>query len=229
MLCNCVIANGPNKGKQCSNKAKPGTPYCGVHKNCKNPTGSSPAAAAAAAAKPVAKVKSPQPAAAPMPKADNIDLEVIKADAQHMFPGDKQRQEDYVNDIISLYFPQVPTDDKVARYARQKMEQRANMVNRCQRCLKALRARKLLKAHDWFTAASLCQECHQKIAELYHDPGFTETYKKYHKGKIPTMEQLLENGQTNDYYNNTMYTGAKFWADAAARRGAAALPKVPRK
>lgn len=61
MPCKCIIASGPNKGKQCSNKARAGSSYCGVHKNCKNditrdhPAAAAPAppeAAAAAAAGP---------------------------------------------------------------------------------------------------------------------------------------------------------------------------------
>src|SRR3989338_7679531 len=32
--CACILASGPRKGSQCSNQAKPGSNFCGVHKNC---------------------------------------------------------------------------------------------------------------------------------------------------------------------------------------------------
>jgi len=33
--CLCLNASGANKGKQCTNKSKPGSRWCGKHKNCK--------------------------------------------------------------------------------------------------------------------------------------------------------------------------------------------------
>src|SRR3989338_1101088 len=33
--CVCILASGPRKDSQCSNQAKPGSQFCGVHKNCK--------------------------------------------------------------------------------------------------------------------------------------------------------------------------------------------------
>src|SRR3989338_9137926 len=33
--CVCVVASGPHKGAQCTNQAKPGSKFCGVHKDCK--------------------------------------------------------------------------------------------------------------------------------------------------------------------------------------------------
>src|SRR3989344_7372302 len=35
--CACALTTGPRKGSQCSNQAKPGSNFCGGHKNCKNP------------------------------------------------------------------------------------------------------------------------------------------------------------------------------------------------
>ena len=35
--CACILASGHHKGIQCSNQAKPGSTFCGIHKNCKNP------------------------------------------------------------------------------------------------------------------------------------------------------------------------------------------------
>src|SRR3989338_9326851 len=32
--CFCIVASGPHKGSQCSNQAKSGSKFCGVHKNC---------------------------------------------------------------------------------------------------------------------------------------------------------------------------------------------------
>src|SRR3989338_5241541 len=32
--CQCILGSGANKGKQCNNNAKPGSLFCGVHKQC---------------------------------------------------------------------------------------------------------------------------------------------------------------------------------------------------
>lgn len=47
--CQCLNASGANKGKRCINKSKPGSKWCGKHKNCKTISAKTRADAKAAA------------------------------------------------------------------------------------------------------------------------------------------------------------------------------------
>jgi hypothetical protein len=55
--CQCLNASGANKGKQCSNKSKPGSKWCGTHKNCKGGAGAATKPVSKPKAKPVSKPK----------------------------------------------------------------------------------------------------------------------------------------------------------------------------
>jgi len=56
--CRCLNASGANKGKRCVNKSKPGSKWCGKHKNCKTISAKTKADAKAA---PAAKTKTVKP------------------------------------------------------------------------------------------------------------------------------------------------------------------------
>lgn len=56
--CQCLNASGANKGKRCINKSKPGSKWCGKHKNCKTISAKTRADVKAA---PIAKTKTVKP------------------------------------------------------------------------------------------------------------------------------------------------------------------------
>jgi hypothetical protein len=56
--CQCLNASGANKGKRCINKSKPGSKWCGKHKNCKTIAAKTKADAKA---EPAAKTKTVKP------------------------------------------------------------------------------------------------------------------------------------------------------------------------
>lgn len=165
------------------------------------------------------------------PRAAGIDLDTVSQEAKRLFPGDQATQQQYVADLLSMDMPRAPTDDIVSKAAKQKQrkiqEKKAMVADRCARCLQAVRARGLVKDHQWFGVSQVCEECHRGIGDLYHNTDVKDPYRTYHRGAAVPVDQLVSHGAKDGYYNGTMYEGAKFWANAAARRAASSLPSVP--
>jgi hypothetical protein len=158
-------------------------------------------------------------------------MDQLVLDASRLFIGDPKKQDEYIADVIELNFPSAPRRDVVADTHRQEKEKRkatrTAMADHCQRCLKAVKYRGALKDNEWFQVSQLCETCWKGIGNLFHDSEFTEPYQKYHHGDLD-VDQLIRGGSKNEYYNQTMYDGAKHWAGIASRRGVRAMPSVPR-
>jgi hypothetical protein len=76
-----------------------------------------------------------------------------------------------------------------------------------------------------------CINCTNAISTQYQNDivNNRSRYKNYHKGPI-SKDAIMEWGPKDNYYNNTMHMGAKFWANVADRRRSEsivnALPSV---
>jgi hypothetical protein len=163
-------------------------------------------------------------------------LDIATREALTLFPHDKKQQDAYINDVLMLALPlvSVPHDDLPKQRAKERMEdvkkRRTAIKNKCEICLKGIRLRDRLGADTskWAAVAAMCEACHEEIGNFYHTqlPG-SQTYNRYHvKGSLP-VDVLLNNGIKNDYYNHTMYEGAKYWRDAAMRRSLLSAPNAP--
>lgn len=183
-----------------------------------------------------AKIKKPSSAsasasAASAAGATGFNMKQLQQEAEALFPHDPKTQADYMSDYMGVAMPRVPRDDVVSRaheeVQRALQQKRAAMAKNCAQCVKGVKLNKMIKdpAH-WLNLSRICDACQRDIGELYHDKNFKEEYKSYHRGNLP-VDQLVAHGSKSGYYNGTMYTGAKYWTDIAARRAGQAMPKPP--
>jgi len=166
--------------------------------------------------------------------ASGVDFnrDAVQTEAAQMFPGNIALQNEYVADMFKLAVPRPPQNDEVSRAQRARMTKiaadRAQMADQCARCLRAIRGRALVKPDQWFGVGQVCDQCHKGIGNLFHEKEFKEEYRNYHRGEAVSVDDLEAHGAKGNYYNGTMYKGAKYWADAAARRAGAAMPAAPK-
>jgi hypothetical protein len=81
----------------------------------------------------------------------------------------------------------------------------------------------------WRSIIDHCTKCQAEIASQYEKDQLNnlKRYKKYHRDLNPTLEEITTHAPKNQYYNATMYDGAKFWSNIAPARLFQSLPKVP--
>ena len=162
-----------------------------------------------------------------------FNRDAVQLEAAQMFPGNIALQNEYVADIFKLAVPRPPQNDEVSQAQRARVAKiaadRAQMADQCARCLRAIRGRNVIKDPvQWFGVGQVCDQCHKSIGNLFHEKEFKEEYHSYHRSEAVSVDDLEAHGAKGNYYNGTMYKGAKYWADAAARRTGAAMPTAPK-
>jgi hypothetical protein len=156
-------------------------------------------------------------------------------EAKQLFPNNIKKQQEYMADIVALDMPDVVVlagDPQREHAKKQKsviLGKKTSIKNKCNLCLRAVNMRNLLgnDTSKWASVAAMCDDCHREIGDFYHSklPG-SEQYKTYHKGDLPATV-FIKHGATDDYYNGTMYAGAKYWRDAAMMRSLKSAPTAP--
>lgn len=182
--------------------------------------------------KPVLKKPSVEGMGQAAASAIEFNRDAVQTEAAQMFPGNIALQNEYVADMFKLVVPRPPQNDEVSRAQRARMDKiaadRAQMADQCARCLRAIRGRNLVKPDQWFGVGQVCDQCHKGIGNLFHEKDFKEEYRNYHRSEAVSVDDLEAHGAKGNYYNGTMYKGAKYWADVAARRAGAAMPAAPK-
>jgi len=179
------------------------------------------------------KLKPPSGVGVGAASAVDFDRDALQLEAAQMFPGNVALQNEYVADMFRLVAPRPSQNDEVSRAQRARMAKiaadRAQMVDQCARCLRAIRGRNLIKDPvQWYGVGQVCDQCHKSIGNLFHEKEFKEEYRNYHRGDAVSVDDLEAHGAKGNYYNGTMYKGAKYWADAAARRVGEGMPTAPK-
>ena len=138
--------------------------------------------------------------------------------------------DDYEASLIDLDCPNVPIDAISVKYEKEKKALEDNITKNCSECYKFIKGRHTIKKEDldrWQYMSTVCNNCHEAIGKYYHKKyGAAPQYKTYSKTP-PGIDDLMNHGAKQNYYNGTMYAGAKHWANVATRRSIAALPAVP--
>lgn len=168
-------------------------------------------------------------------KQENESLEniIVKAEQESvkLFPKDKKMQKEYVDDAIKLHLnmviPAVPI-----HYKPITQELKTN----CDACYKYIKSRNTIpkdmsKAVFYSNMSSFCSSCHNEISKQYNQDVIDnrKRYKKYHRGSTVSVDDIITHGTKGDYFNQTMYDGAVYWANVGGRRFGEELPSVPGK
>lgn len=145
-------------------------------------------------------------------------------------------RDQYITESIALLIkkdmPSPVVKDEVSRVAKE-LDQKANqkkthIKDKCSLCLRFINNRNRNTPQQWLYANKVCVDCQDAIGDYYNSnlPGSTKYQRMMSKNK--DADTLVKLGQDNDYYNATMYQGAKEWSTYAARRGTTAVPNAPK-
>jgi hypothetical protein len=200
----------------------------------------------ASVAKPKAKPKAQ--AATPGPSASLLsDFYAQKEKARKKYPSnqakrmqyladligiDASRLDEYEADLIQLDCPTVPFDALSISLEQEKKGLKDSITENCGECYKFIKGRNMIKSDDdcrWQYMSTVCHNCEEAIGKYYHKKYVdAPEFKTYHKGTGPDIDGLMAHGNKQNYYNGTMYTGAKHWKAVAARRLGSCLPSAPK-
>jgi len=236
MTCSLCGAEGTNKSTCPLNPLAKAKNY-EKHKVSKAKSGA--VAVAVKPAKPKSKAVKP---AKPKPKAvkpkhvkpaeqENIEDVVANAqrEAKKLFPKDKKKQQEYVDDVLKLHIdmtiPAVPVHYNAIS---------TDIKTNCDACYKYIKARgkvpkTMTKSTFYGNMSNYCSGCRTAIAQQYKQDQIDNRhrYKKYHKDELD-IDTILAHGNKGEYFNATMYDASVFWGDVAGRKFGESLPSVPK-
>ena len=147
-------------------------------------------------------------------KQFEVKLKAIQAEAEKLYPNNIMAQEEHINNyLLEKQMPNVPNSGGIAM---QMLAEKESLIFNCRVCHNAIKSHNTLKQHQWFKVKDVCDACSTQIEQYgrWKDP-----YMKY-SDKL-TVEDITEHGARNDYFNDTMYRGAKYWAGVATRQALA--------
>lgn len=225
MPCSICGAEGTNKST------------CPLNPDAKNPNPAKHQASATgtkpikpkAKAKPKPKPKKPK---APAPEEEDEDP-VTKhaaavAYAKKHIKGIK-KQEEYVADVMGLMLPEVHIDatHPTEVRARENAKKQEKVRDMCELCMRAISQKDSPAKNKWEAIARICEGCYGAIAE-YHkvDPSVRGEFRRYHKGQLP-LEVLHKHAARDEYFNATMYDGAKYWHKIGLKHMVQDAPSAP--
>lgn len=215
------------------NHSSPKTP---LHN--KTPLGS--ASGMAVMTKPVLpKLRAPTPAAAVLPAAIKPVLPKLRmpevAAEKPVLPKPRaaaaaavsqQQMQELEADMARLAMPSVPVKYNAISPA---------LRERCAGCLQRILTRTLPQnvkneSQTWYDIHKLCEGCAELIATQYQDDlrDNRKRYQQYHRnGSNIELRELSTHGPKGDFFNATMYDGARYWAELGKQRAISRLPTPP--
>lgn len=150
-------------------------------------------------------------------------------EAERLFPRDKKLQQQYIDDTIGLFIKHQMPSVPVKYYAISD-----DVKTNCKACHQYIKARgrtpaSMDKLTYYINMKDFCSKCRNAIAEQYKEDQIDnrKRYKTYHRGNLD-VDTIITHGSKGEYFNQTMFDGAVYWADVAARRMGDHMPSVPK-